>query len=159
MKPRKWTEEILRALAKDARSKRQLLQLLGLVPKGSNYGTVSRHLARLGIDTSHFLGHGWRKGNKIPITPARPLSEVLQRGIFYPAFRLKTRLIAGGLKPEHCEECGWAVRTADGHLPLEIHHLNGDTSDNWFENLQILCPNCHSLKPYYRSRIRKQNLE
>lgn len=111
-------------------------------------------MRRLGVDTSHLQGMAWRKGVKIPVTPARPLEAVLVQGSPYQSFKLKRRLIAAGLKPAHCEECGWARRAAEGHLPLEIHHVNGDTADNRLENLQILCPNCHSLKPFYRSRIR-----
>ncbi|MDE1988391.1 MAG: HNH endonuclease, partial [Patescibacteria group bacterium] len=37
-------------------------------------------------------------------------------------------------------------------LPLELDHINGDRHDNRLENLRILCPNCHSLKPTHRGR-------
>ncbi|HLQ64050.1 MAG TPA: HNH endonuclease [bacterium] len=40
---------------------------------------------------------------------------------------------------------------------MEIHHVNGDPCDNRLENLQIICPNCHSLKPNYRNRIRSRS--
>ena len=29
-------------------------------------------------------------------------------------------------------------------LTLQLHHINGDPTDDRIENLQILCPNCHS---------------
>lgn len=29
-------------------------------------------------------------------------------------------------------------------IPLQVHHINGNTTDNRLENLQYLCPNCHS---------------
>jgi len=42
------------------------------------------------------------------------------------------------------------------HWNLTI--LNGDYLDNRLENLRVLCPNCHSLKPDYRGRnIGKNN--
>jgi 5-methylcytosine-specific restriction endonuclease McrA len=31
-------------------------------------------------------------------------------------------------------------------LPLELHHKDGDHFNNEFDNLQILCPNCHSIQ-------------
>lgn len=47
-----------------------------------------------------------------------------------------------------CQKCGWGeVNETTGKVPLEVHHLNGDCTDNREENLQLLCPNCHSLTP------------
>ncbi|MGB4076287.1 MAG: HNH endonuclease [Minisyncoccia bacterium] len=37
-------------------------------------------------------------------------------------------------------------------MPVELDHVNGDRHDNRIENLRILCPNCHSLKPTHRGR-------
>lgn len=50
------------------------------------------------------------------------------------------------------ERCGWAERAEDGRIPVELDHKNGDRFDNRFENLQILCPNCHSLQPTHRGK-------
>lgn len=53
-----------------------------------------------------------------------------------------------------CECCGlneWMGRS----LPLEIHHIDGNRLNNSLNNLQILCPNCHSQTPNWRSRNQK----
>lgn len=51
-----------------------------------------------------------------------------------------------------CEECGWdKINPSTGVCPLEIDHINGDSTDNSPENLKVLCPNCHSLTPTYKA--------
>lgn len=51
-------------------------------------------------------------------------------------------------KYKGCQLCGWnQVNPTTNRMPLEVHHINGDCSDNREENLQLLCPNCHSLTP------------
>jgi ribosomal protein S27AE len=56
---------------------------------------------------------------------------------------VRLRLIASGLKNEECERCG-VSKWQGKPLSLELHHVNGDGYDNRLENLEILCPNCHS---------------
>jgi len=106
---------------------------------------------RYQIDASHLKGRQWNKGGRVEQVRQAPLSEVMTCGRYYQSYRLKRRLIAAGLKKEQCELCGWAERAADGRLPLERDHRNGDPLDNRFENLRILCPNCHSLQPTHRA--------
>ena len=51
---------------------------------------------------------------------------------------------------ERCEECHWAQRhSITGRIPLTVHHIDGNYENNAEENLQLLCPNCHSLTPSY----------
>lgn len=50
-----------------------------------------------------------------------------------------------------CECCG-LTEWQGKRLPLEVHHINGDRTDQRRENLQILCPNCHSLTENWRAR-------
>lgn len=52
-----------------------------------------------------------------------------------------------------CSKCGWGeVNPYTGLIPLQIHHINGDSTDNREENLQVLCSNCHSLTENFGSR-------
>lgn len=36
-------------------------------------------------------------------------------------------------------------------IPLEVHHIDGDCTNSFEENLQLLCPNCHSLTDNFGS--------
>jgi len=45
-----------------------------------------------------------------------------------------------------CQKCDWAEKhPITGNVPLEIHHVNGNCTYNKEINLELLCPNCHSL--------------
>lgn len=45
-----------------------------------------------------------------------------------------------------CSKCGWGEKNPSTQkIPLQIHHKNGDCRDSAPSNLEVLCPNCHSL--------------
>ena len=55
-----------------------------------------------------------------------------------------------------CEKCGWGEKNEFiGTIPLEIHHIDGDYTNNKEGNLQVLCPNCHSLTETHKSHNKK----
>lgn len=46
-----------------------------------------------------------------------------------------------------CSKCGWGeINIHTGRVPLEIDHIDDDPFNHSPGNLQVLCPNCHSLK-------------
>ena len=78
----------------------------------------------------------------------------MRRGKLENTFRLKRRLITERKKPHRCECCGLTEWL--GHpVPLELHHKDGDRTNNVFSNLKLLCPNCHALTGNYRGKNRK----
>ena len=51
-----------------------------------------------------------------------------------------------------CCICGWdTINQFLQKVPLEIDHINGNSEDNAENNLQLICPNCHSLSKNYRN--------
>lgn len=51
-----------------------------------------------------------------------------------------------------CEICGWGERNKfTGNIPLEVHHIDGNYMNNNENNLQLLCPNCHSLTETFKN--------
>lgn len=57
---------------------------------------------------------------------------------------LKHKLI-----PYACAECSVSTEYNNKLLILQIDHKNGDPEDHILENLQLLCPNCHSQTDTY----------
>lgn len=53
---------------------------------------------------------------------------------------------------EKCSRCGWSQQNPiTRQVPLEIDHIDGNAGNNKEANLQLLCPNCHSLTPGFRN--------
>lgn len=157
MKLKSWTENDLKKAVQNSKSIRQVLNCLHLIPAGGNYSQIQKFLSLYKIDTSHFKGQGWSKGLHGIGKPRIELKDILVCNSSFQSFKLKKRLFEVKLKPQHCEECGWNKMSEDGRVPLELDHINGDSRDNRLENLRVLCPNCHSLKPTHRGRNRKRN--
>ena len=157
MKRRSWTTEQLRDAVKNSTSFRQVIGKLGLKEAGGNYFQFKKYVKELSIDTAHFTGPGWSKGLHFGFKEKIPLEKILIRDSYFQSYKLKNRLFNAKLKDPKCEECGWAKTAENGRLPLEIHHINGDVHDNRLENLIILCPNCHSLKPTHRGCNKRNN--
>lgn len=52
-----------------------------------------------------------------------------------------------------CQKCGWnELNIHTGNVPVQLHHVDGSFDNNLEENLELLCPNCHSLTGTFGSR-------
>jgi hypothetical protein len=104
-----------------------------------------------------FSGAAWseavRRGEIDPRPRAKAHDWLFVKGVKRSRYHLKRRLLADGLKDPRCEACGIAEWRGET-LPLELHHVNGDPCDNRLANLQLLCPNCHSLTDNWGGRAK-----
>lgn len=79
------------------------------------------------------------------------LKLVLENKIHTKKQTILQVLIRTGHKENKCECCG--INEWNGKpITLQLHHINGNSRDNRFENLMILCPNCHSQTDNYGSK-------
>lgn len=157
-----WRKQTLSKAVRASTSIRQVLTRLGLKEAGGNYEYCARYIQQYRLSTDHFTGRGWAKGRSVPRKPVYAIDDLLVKGSSFSSHKLKLRLFAAGLKVPSCEECGWSKSTPEGRTPVELDHINGDSKDNRLENLRILCPNCHSLKPTHRGsniRLRRRGGE
>ena len=142
-----WIEAISTSL-----SYSEALRKLGLRDSGANFTLIHKHIDRLNIDTSHMTGKRWNQGERFkPFNKEIPFDEMFSKNTYHNTGALKRRLFREGLKEKRCECCGlneWQGR----EIPLELHHIDGDKTNNSVENLQILCPNCHALTDNYRGK-------
>lgn len=148
-----YTKEILATLIKDCRNVSELCRKLNIEPKGNGYYRVRRLIKEFDLDVKHFSQAPWNKDirYRTKCNRIRPMEEVLKKGSNIQTNQLKKRLFNNGYKEYKCECCGnteWLGKP----IKLELHHINGVHNDNRLENLQILCPNCHSFTNTFRGK-------
>lgn len=88
-----------------------------------------------------------------PVCQEKPIEYFLVKNASINNTDLKRKLFASGLKEEKCEKCG-IVDWLGEPLRFELDHINGINNDNRLNNLQILCPNCHSQTPTHSKQKR-----
>jgi len=94
----------------------------------------------LAIDTSHWKTNGYNKGKQLKAYNQYIRSTHLKKHL----------IIERGHSCELCNHTMWL----DAPIVLELHHIDGNHANNNKDNLQLLCPNCHSTTPNWRNRRR-----
>ena len=150
----------LEPLVKQSLSVAQVLVQLGLPEHGRPHRRLTRRLQELALDTSHFRGRGWSRGETLETHPTLerisrkmriPDAEVFVENSRYTKGRMiARRMVAMGVAA-CCTTCG-LVDWLDKPLVLHLDHINGINNDNRLENLRLLCPNCHSQTDTYCRR-------
>jgi len=166
MRQSKYTRELLEPIVLESFSIGQVLRSLGLRPTGGNHRMIQARISSHQIPTDHFRGQGWSRGQtksshaavaQIALRLTRSNSEVFVRDSpMIWGYRLIRRLLKLGWEYE-CAACG-IVEWRGRRLKLHLDHCNGVSNDNRFENLRLLCPNCHSQTPTYCRRKGSRSL-
>lgn len=146
----RWTKEALQTAVASSTTMCEVLRRLGVEVVGGQHTHISRRVKALGIDTSHFSAPV-RSRDVRRRRPEDLLVESLSLERRIPGERLKRAMIALGA-PERCSLCGTGRMWRDRPLPLEVDHIDGNWRNNRPQNLQLLCPNCHSTTDTYRGR-------
>lgn len=153
MSDRKYSESDFVNAIMSSISIREALIKLNISPKGGNYRTINKYIKKLGLDTSHLLGQGHNKGKNFG--PKRPIADYLSNEHFIASHPLRLRLIAEGYFEHKCQRCN-NIKWENELIPLELHHIDGNHKNNNLSNIQLLCPNCHSLTNNFRNKKPKQ---
>lgn len=143
MKRRTWTEEQLEIAVMKSRSLRETLLSLNLAVAGGSYEHIRKHIDRLKLDTSHWNGQSGK--GRLGRNKQLHLDDILKTDSNYPSHQVRIALVKAGVKENQCEICkikDWR----ENPITIQLHHKNKIRNDHRLENLQMLCPNCHSQK-------------
>ncbi len=132
-------EKMVAEIVPKCNSLNHVCTTLGLKSVAYYYDKIKNIIANHNLNTDHFGKMGIK---------TRP--NTLKNNDF---FKKRDTKISGNDIFKHllnetnreykCEVCG-VTEWNNKPLRLQVHHINGDNTDNRLENLQLLCPNCHS---------------
>lgn len=144
MKKYDWSKNKLEKAIKNSTCYSDTLRYLNIPICGNNAVTLKKKIKEFGIDISHFT---FRSDNKSK-SMEKPIEEYLVKNIKIQPYKLKQKLFNFGLKINKCEICGCSSWMGK-EINCQLHHIDGDNTNNELSNLQILCPNCHSQTDNY----------
>lgn len=140
-----------------------ILEVAG-IKSSSSTNTLKRIINEYNLDTSKFEEN--RKIYKQQMAKKSfdleyNIESKLHKNTKVQSHKLRNKLIELGYKENKCELCGiseWMGKP----VKLQLHHIDGDHDNNELSNLQILCPNCHSMTDnfgvYNSKRVKEPTL-
>lgn len=119
-----------------------------------HFNTFKRHAEKLGCYDPNQGRRDMKHGPKAD----RISTDDILAGLYpdYQTYKLKLRLLQEGYIEDKCCRCGWQQKVPGAEFtPCELHHKDGNCRNHKRENLELICPNCHSLTETYRAKNKK----
>ncbi len=130
------TKEQLTEAVKASNSIRQVARTLGVPTDGFVRQQITTLIKTYDLDISHF-------GQTTYKTKRRDWREILVKGKVQETKLLRRAMIEFGIEFK-CRKCGLPPEWQGEPLVLQIEHRDGDRTNNVPDNVEFLCPNCHT---------------
>lgn len=145
-----WNKDEIETAVKTSISYIEVLRKLKVNERGRNAETLKKKIKEYGISTTHFTGRArvYRNGKE------RSIQDYFTRNSTLQSSKVRIRLVKEGIVDYKCAICGLSMWRGKP-IVLQLHHIDGDNHNNSLENLQLLCPNCHSQTDNYCGRANK----
>lgn len=130
-----------------------VLRRFNLKLTGGNLRTLKKYIKDFGQSTNHF-------NPKAHLVTKPQISKLKNEDIFCLNSKCgtetaKRRILRDNLLPYVCDECGIIDSYNKKPITLQLEHKNGNNRDHRLENLEFLCPNCHSQTLTYGAKNRE----
>ncbi len=163
MRKSKYTKELLEPIVKESKTLSQVLRQLGLKNTGGNYRHIQGRIRLNNIDTNHFTGQSWAKGQTAATSEAVAKSAKRSRYTNEQVFCQNSPVVGGCKLKDRLLKLGWEQKCTipecgltnwlGNDIVLHIDHINGIANDNRFENLRFICPNCHQQTKTWGNKV------
>ncbi len=144
-------KENLQKLLDESSTYGEVLKKIGLSVIANNFKTLKKYIELYELSTD-FIDENRLKYISHPKYNKESFLEMIKDGnCKLHNNQILRKLIDFKIKEYKCDICG--IKDWNGkEIVLELHHKNGVHSDNRLNNLQILCPNCHSQTNNFRAK-------
>lgn len=145
-------KELLESLIKENYTYSDVLIAFGLKLTGGNQKTLKKYITLFNIDISHFNRYvkNIPKKRECNTNLFVENSTCGNKKIINEI--IKYSLLKYECARDNCKNIGfWNGQP----LTLQLEHKNGNNRDNRIDNLEFLCPNCHSQTTTYGSKNRE----
>ena len=145
MRFNKFTKEEIQDIVKDGSDWTTVMNKFGYKSCNS-ISAIKDKLDKLEIDYSHLPIGTWYSAKRYD------LEEILVKDSIYTNMPQLLKRLKKERNWEHkcsvCNLCEWNGKP----IPLEIDHIDGCHSNNTYENLRAICPNCHAQTDTYKGK-------
>ena len=149
----KYTKEWLEELCASSYSLAEVLRKAGRAQGGGSQETLKKKIKEFNIDISHFTGQGWKTNSNFE--EKYTITTLFVKGHEVSNLTLRRYIDKDNLIPYICSECGCDGKLRGKILTLQLHHKDGDRTNNELNNLTYLCPNCHAITDSYGGKNNK----
>ncbi len=147
--------DLIEGVVQTSSTKSEALRALGLTCSMGNYQTLERWVKKHCLSTDHFTPNVSRVDNGRSTKQSRDrlwtLEDACVVGSLCGRGIVKRLVIKHRAIPYECR-CGITGEWRGAPITLHIEHKNGVRDDHRLENLEFLCPNCHSQTTTYAGR-------
>lgn len=145
--------ENIKEIVKNSLNFSEVLRKLNIPKRGNNIKTIKNFIIRNNINYSHFTYEKRiNKNNR-----KKPIEDYFNNKINIKSTSLKKLILEHNLMEYKCACCGikeWNSK----YIVLQLHHIDGNPMNNSLNNLQLLCPNCHSQTDNFSNKKKEKKI-